>query len=105
MVASAAAALGTAGEMRGRRNGWLGGFAKVDNRFGYDKWLPGGTLHCRLLREKKLKGLGFRVSGGRIASALLYLGGRKYKRMPQLAARVGGFTRGKRCLGRLGFRV
>jgi len=22
----------------GRRNGWLGGFAKVDNRFGYEKW-------------------------------------------------------------------
>ena len=21
-----------------RRDGWVGGFAKVDNRFGYEKW-------------------------------------------------------------------
>ena len=23
---------------RGWRYGWMGGFAKVDNRFGYEKW-------------------------------------------------------------------
>ena len=39
----------------GLRNGWvdgmggwvgggMGGFAKVDNRFGYEKWLQGGSI-------------------------------------------------------------
>ena len=42
------------GRMGGQRNGWfvkvdnvflrLGGFAKVDNRFGYEKWLQGGSI-------------------------------------------------------------
>jgi hypothetical protein len=42
------------GGMGGRRDGWfakvdnvflrLGGFAKVDNRFGYEKWLQGGSI-------------------------------------------------------------
>jgi hypothetical protein len=25
------------------RDGWVGEFAKVDNRFGYEKWLQGGV--------------------------------------------------------------
>ena len=29
------------GGMGGRRDGW---FAKVDNRFGYEKWLQGGSI-------------------------------------------------------------
>jgi hypothetical protein len=27
----------------------LGGFAKVDNRFGYEKWLQGGSIGLALL--------------------------------------------------------
>ena len=29
--------------------GWVGGFAKVDNRFGYEKWLQGGSAVLALL--------------------------------------------------------
>jgi hypothetical protein len=29
--------------MGGWVNGWMGGFAKVDNRFGYEKLLQGGS--------------------------------------------------------------
>ena len=29
------------GWMGGQRNGW---FVKVDNRFGYEKWLQGGDI-------------------------------------------------------------
>ena len=42
------------GRMGGWADGWfakvdnvflrLGGFAKVDNRFGYEKWLQGGSI-------------------------------------------------------------
>ena len=38
-----------------RRDGWVGWlrrdgwFAKVDNRFGYEKWLPGGSIGLALL--------------------------------------------------------
>ena len=35
--------------MGGRRNGWMGGFANVDNRFGYEKWLQGGCKGLALL--------------------------------------------------------
>ncbi len=30
-------------------DGWMGGFAKVDNRFGYEKWLQGGCKGLALL--------------------------------------------------------
>jgi hypothetical protein len=33
----------------GLRNWWVGGFAKVDNRFGYQKWLQGGSAVLALL--------------------------------------------------------
>jgi len=33
----------------GLRNGWMGGFAKVDNGFGYEKWLQGGCIGLALL--------------------------------------------------------
>jgi hypothetical protein len=33
----------------GLRNGWMGGFAKVDNRFGYEKWLQEGSAVLALL--------------------------------------------------------
>jgi len=29
--------------------GWVDGFAKVDNRFGYEKWLQGGGIGLALL--------------------------------------------------------
>jgi hypothetical protein len=32
--------------MGGWRDGW---FAKVDNRFGYEKWLQGGSIGLALL--------------------------------------------------------
>jgi hypothetical protein len=32
------------GRWAGLRNGRMGGFAKVDNRFGYEKWLQGGSI-------------------------------------------------------------
>jgi hypothetical protein len=34
-------------------DGWMGGFVKVDNRFGYEKWLQGGSIGLALLRSKK----------------------------------------------------
>jgi hypothetical protein len=37
------------GRMGGCRNGWMGGFAKVDNRFGYEKWLQVGSIGLDLL--------------------------------------------------------
>jgi hypothetical protein len=30
--------------MGGWVDGWMGGFAKVDNRFGYEKWIQGGCI-------------------------------------------------------------
>ena len=33
--------------MGGRRNGW---FAKVDNGFGYGKWLQGGSIGFEFAR-------------------------------------------------------
>jgi hypothetical protein len=35
--------------MGGWRDGWMGGFAKVDNRFGYEKWLQGKSAVLALL--------------------------------------------------------
>jgi hypothetical protein len=32
--------------MNGRRDGWMGGFAKVDNRFENEKWIQGGCKGC-----------------------------------------------------------
>ena len=37
-------------------NGRVGGFAKVDNRFGYEKWLQGGCKGLALLWSKKKRG-------------------------------------------------
>jgi hypothetical protein len=33
----------------GWAEGWVGGFAKVDNRFGCEKWLQGGSIGLALL--------------------------------------------------------
>jgi hypothetical protein len=46
----------------------LGGFAKVDNRFGYEKWLQGGSIGFEFARGKtkgfiKTKSLGWWVGG------------------------------------------
>jgi hypothetical protein len=40
----------------GLRNGWMGGFAKADNGFGYEKWLQGECIGLALLRSKKKRG-------------------------------------------------
>jgi len=40
---------GVGGGMGGRRDGWMDGFAKIDNRFGYEKWLQGGSIGLALL--------------------------------------------------------
>ena len=37
------------GRGAGLRTGRMGGFAKVDNRFGYEKWLQGGCKGLALL--------------------------------------------------------
>ena len=39
------------GWMGGRcvRYGRIGGFAKVDNRFGHEKWIQGGSIGLALL--------------------------------------------------------
>ena len=52
--------------MGGRRDGWiggfakvdnvflrLGGFAKVDNRFGFEKWIQGGSIGFEFARVGK----------------------------------------------------
>ena len=56
--------------MGGRRNGWfakvdnvslrLDGFAKVDNRFGYEKWLQGGCIGGRVGLQKLITDLDMR---------------------------------------------
>jgi hypothetical protein len=45
------------GGQREKVEEWVGGFAKVDNRFGYEKWLQGGCIGLALLwsKIKKLK--------------------------------------------------
>ena len=40
------------GRWAGLRNGRMGGFAKVDNRFGYEKW----TKTKGFIKTKSLKG-------------------------------------------------
>ncbi len=51
---------GMGGRAGGRADGMglgMGGFAKVDNRFGYEKWLQGGSIGLALVwsKIKKLK--------------------------------------------------
>jgi hypothetical protein len=49
---------GVGGWAEGWVDGWMGEFAEVDNRFGYEKWLQGGSIgfEFALVGEREDKG-------------------------------------------------